>query len=519
MPKFDNATAAAATDIQELKRAQAFVEQNPHRADGWHHLAQLTAAGGDFATAIQHYERAIALEPQNLSFHIHLGNAYASTGETLRAIECYGKALHLDPNSAVAWNNLGNLFVKLKHLANAILCYKNATCFDPSDGSFHYNLGRTLDMSGRHQEALPCLLRAAEFDPNHCDTWTNLGNVYQHLGQYENALTCYDRALAMSTEPAELHVNRAMVLLNIGHFEEGWKEYEHRWETPAFSVYKKRLWRKPPWKGEPIAGKRILLHAEQGFGDAIQFARFIPAVAARGAAVFLEVEEPIKSLLKGLLEPGHIIVRGEPLPEFDYHCSLISLPFVLHLEIDTIPGEPYLTVPPHAFEDGKRAIDQATTGQPKLRAGLCWRGNPTHRWNHLRSLKPAQLAPLASVSGVQWFLLQRDITPEELADFPAGLSLATLPDQHLDGFLPIAALVQALDLVVSVDTATAHLTGALGKPLWLLIPAFYEWRWHVYRQDSPWYPSARLFRQPEPGNWQRAIEHLTGALSELSNHL
>jgi tetratricopeptide (TPR) repeat protein len=515
MLKFEVEAADSETDGVAIYRAQVFVEKNPQVAEGWHKLGLLTANTGDYGMAIRHYERAIVLEPQNPTFHLNMGNAYAQGGDNLRAIECYGKTLQLDPNSGVAWNNLGNLFLRLKDVTGAIECYQRALRFQPAEGSFRYNLGRTLDMIGRHAEGFEHLLRASELNPYHCDTWTNLGNACQHLGGYEQALSCYDRALELTADPAELHVNRAVVLLNQGNFREGWKEYEYRWETATFRPYKKRPLGKPQWKGEPLVGKRILLHAEQGFGDAIQFARFIPVVKSLGAEVFLEVGAPLQSLLECLLPSEHILIRGESLPDFDYHSSLMSLPFALGLEIDSIPSESYLTVPAPARKEGRAAIAKETLDSTKLRVGLCWRGNPTHRWDNLRSLKPAQLAPLSSLSGIQWFLLQRDITAEELASFPVGLCLTTLPDQHLDGFLPIAALVQELDLVISVDTATAHLTGALGKPLWLLIPAFYEWRWHAPRTDSPWYPSARLFRQSEPGSWQPVIEQLARALEEL----
>lgn len=516
MPSSDNATLEPVTAIEKLNQARALVEQNPTQGSAWHYLAQLTAESGDYAAAIQHHERAVSLEPENPNFHLGMGNTYAFSGDNLRAIECYGTVLRLRPDSGVAWNNLGNLFLRLKDVSNALLCYQNATRFQPDDSSFHYNLGRTLDSVGRHAEARDALLRARDLNPNHEDTWTNLGNAYQHLGEYELALSCYDSALKISANPAELHVNRAVVLLNTGNFKEGWREYEYRWETAAFEVYKRRSFGKPQWKGESLVGKRILLHAEQGFGDAIQFARFLPQVAARGAEIFLEVGAPLSSLMESLIDRHHIVVRGQSLPEFDYHCSLISLPFVLGIEIDSIPNKPYLAIPPDALEEGKRAIEQLTKGQPRLRIGLCWRGNPTHRWDHLRSLKPQQLRPLASLSAVQWFLLQRDITPEELGAFPAELSYSTVPADHLDGFQRIAALMQNLDLIVSVDTATAHLAGALGRPLCLLVPKFYEWRWHTHLQNSPWYLSARLFRPAEAGAWQSAMEHLTSYLASAA---
>lgn len=516
MAEFDIASGLPEERSAELHKLKEAAETRPQEGENWYRLAMFFATSEKHTEAIPYFQRATALEPGNLAFHLGMGNSYALSGDTLCAIECYGTILRLAPNSGVAWNNLGNLFLRLKDVASALTCYQNAAQFQPDDSSFHYNLGRTLDSVGRHSEARDALLHARTLNPNHEDTWTNLGNTYQHLGRYQEALSCYDRALEISSNPAELHVNRAVVLLNMGDFQKGWKEYEYRWETASFAVYKKRPLGRPQWKGEPLVGKRILLHAEQGFGDAIQFARFIPEVRARGAEVFLEVGAPLGVLMESLVDPDHIVVRGHPLPEFDYHCSLISLAFVLDIEVDSIPAEPYLTVPSSAFEEGREAIAQLTKGKPKLRVGLCWRGNPTHRWDHLRSLKPNHLAALANLPEVQWFLLQRDITSEELAAFPAGMSWTTLPSEHLDGFQRIAALIQNLDLVVSVDTATAHLTGALGKPLCLLIPTFYEWRWHTHLQHSPWYPSARLFRSSEPGIWQPAIEQLAGHLKELT---
>lgn len=481
---------------------------------GWHRLARQTAEAGNDLLAIRYYERALALGA-NPALYLDMGNTYAHMGETLRAIQCYGKGLHLDPDSGQTWNNFGNLFLQLKDTASATLCYRNAARLLADDGAL-YSLGRVLDLTGRHAEALTHLRRACELNPSHVDAWTNLGNAHLHLGHLDEALRIYDRALALSDHPAELHVNRAMILLNQGDFRQGWSEYEQRWETAPFSVYKRRPFGRPQWKGEPLSGKRIFLHAEQGLGDSIQFARFIPEVSARALEVFLEVSDPLKSLMEGLLDREHILSRKLSLPEFEYHCSLMSLPVALQLEIGSIPADPYLHLPEQARAEARQAIDHATNGRPSLRVGISWKGNPTHRWDQLRSLKPVQLSPLAAVQGVQWFLLQQDATPEELASFPKGFAIATLPPKQLDGFLATAALIQELDLVISVDTVTAHLAGALGKPLWLLIPAFYDWRWHSHLPNSPWYPSAKLFRQHEPGAWTGAIESLASALSELA---
>jgi tetratricopeptide (TPR) repeat protein len=465
--------------------------------------------------AINDRGQLLPLGPTDPNVYAEIGNTYARKGEALSAIECYRKCLTLDPNCGPAWNGLGNVFVQLNDLQNATSCYQNAARLQPGDAGAQYNLGRVLDMQGSHPEALNHLLKACELCPTHADAWINLGNVHHHLGNSEKALNCYDRALTLSESPAEVHVNRAMILLDSGDFGQGWREYEYRWETQAFSAYKKRPLGKPQWKGECLIGQRILLQAEQGFGDAIQFARFIPEVTARAAEVFLEVGVPLKELFESLLKPGHVLVRGESLPEFDYHCSLISLPFALNLQFDSIPNEPYLDIPWAAQEDAQRAIHRSAQGDSALRVGICWKGKPTHRWNQLRSVSPAQFAPLADVSGVQWVVLQKDATPEELAVFSERFRCLPLPSKYLEGFLSTAAVIQALDLVISIDTATAHLTGACGKPLWLLLPAFYDWRWHAHLKNSPWYPSAQLFRQKEPGVWASAIQSVRAKLSEL----
>lgn len=446
--------------------------------------------------------------------YAEMGDGHANKGEALRAIECYRSSLSLDPNCAAAWFGMGNVFFQLNVLESAATCYQKAASLQPTAAGPQYSLGRVLDLQGQHREALRYLVRACELHPSNPDFWINLGNVHMHLGNSEGALDCYDRSLTLDDRQVDAHVNRAMILLDRGDFREGWREYEYRWQRPAF---KKRSFGKPQWGGESLEGKRILLHMDQGYGDAIQFARFIPEVAKGASSVFLEVAAPLKGLLEGLLEPGHTLVRGEPLPEFDYHCPLMSTALALDLTLDSIPNKPYLSVPDDAQQDAQDAIRQAMRGYSALRVGLCWRGEQKHVWNRLRSLNLTQLTPLATVPRVQWFVLQKDATAEELSSLSERFELAPLSIRHLEGFAPTAAVIQALDLIISIDTVTAHLTGALGKPLWLLLPAFYDWRWHSHLNNSPWYPSARLFRQKEPGEWGSAILSARDALEEIAN--
>jgi len=493
------------------------MEGDPQKAAAqWHLLGCREAEGGNVASAIQYFERAASLEPNSIPILLDLGNAFANAGESLNAVKAYGRVLKLEPNSGHAWINLGNVFFRLRDLAGAIGCYSNGVRLMPTEALPMYSLGRALSLMGKGTEALEHLSHACRLDPRHTDSWIALGKTHQHLGHWDEALSCFDRALEIAPGLAEPHVDRAVVLLNQGNFREGWKEYEHRWETESFRASRRRSFGKPEWKGESIEGKRILLHAEQGFGDVIQFARFIPAVSAMGAEVFLEVRAPLKELLSSLASPGNTIAAGEPLPEFDCHCSFLSLGRVLGVELESIPNEPYLQVPTAMVESAARAFDQAGQDTRPLRVALVWKGNPSHPWDTLRSLTPAQLGPLAEIPGIQWYSLEKDLAGKEVKDWPQGLTLAELPSEQIDGFQRMAAIIEAVDLLISVDTAQAHLAGALGKPVWLLLPLFYEWRWHSHLENSPWYPSARLFRQRKPGEWGQAIEDVAKELKRMA---
>lgn len=476
---------------------------------------QAAAQAGDSVATIGAPGSASS-ESRSVAHWIDKGNASAATNQFVEAVDFYGKALRLDPHSGQAWHNLGNLFLQLKNLDNAISCYRNAVQWLPSDPLCAYSLGRALNLIGCHREALQHLSRSCAVAPAHADAWANLGIAYQYLGQGEQALECYDRAAVLSDVAVDAQMNRAMVLLDRGDFAEGWRAYEHRWQLPGFQKAVTRFAGKPRWRGEPLQGKRILLYAEQGFGDMIQFARFVPEVAKLASEVYLEVPSRLWALFANLLPTGRVLARGGTLPDYDLHCPLMSLPLALHVELDTIPSQPWLHVPAEQRERARHALTVAGHGpRPRLRVGLAWRGNPDHKWDRVRSLRPAQLAPLAQVPGVQWVLLQQDATPKELAALSPAFAPVLLR-QQLDGFLATAGLIDELDLVISVDTVTGHLTGALGRPLWLLLPAFYDWRWHSHRADSPWYPSARLFRQADPGNWAGVVERVAEQLSNLA---
>jgi tetratricopeptide (TPR) repeat protein len=473
------------------------------------------ADAGNWKLAIQSYEKAIALDPQNVSFLLEMGNAYAQGGEASLAVQTYNRALQIDPDSAFVWNNLGSVLLGLGKMQLALECFANAVRLLPNEWTIRYSLGRALGQIGKAREAVEHLASACALNPAFEDAWIVLGNAWQHAGDWDKAMECFDRVLAISPGRAEVHVNRAMVLLNQGNFDDGWREYEYRWETPAFRAYKSRKLDKPRWQGEPLEGRRILLHAEQGFGDAIQFARFIPELSARGAEVFVEAKAPLKELLSEFVTPDHIIELGNPLPEFDYYCPMMSLPIPLGLRLSSIPNSPYLKVPLGRLNDARSLLERISPG-PRLRVGIVWTGNSSHPWNAMRSVPLGQLAPLGRIKGIQLYSLQREAAAAEADAWSEGAPLC-LPAESLEGFHRMAAVIQAMDLVISIDTAQAHLAGALGKPVWVMLPPFYEWRWHSHLEDSPWYRSARLFRQQTPGEWTQVIEKVAEELQRFSS--
>lgn len=373
--------------------------------------------------AIEACRHAVARQPNSIPLWLDMGNACARAGDLIEAIACYGKGLRLDPNSGPIWNNFGNLFLRLDDIDSAISCYRNASRLLPFDALSAYGLGRALNLVGNHREAREQLSLACGLDAGHADAWINLGNAHQHLGDPVEALRCFDRARTLSPHPAEAEVNRAVVLLDQENFAEGWPAYEHRWELPAFAPTRQRFLHRPQWQGESLHGRRILLYGEQGFGDMIQFARFIPQLAALGAEVSLEVPGRLTDLLSGLPGLHHTLARGEPIPDFDYHCPLMSLPLALGLDFATIPSQRYLTVPEPLQRAARRALDHAVhRSSAVLHAGISWRGNRSHPWDRIRSLRLSQLAPLAEVSGVQWHVLQKDATDEEMAAWPGRAS-------------------------------------------------------------------------------------------------
>lgn len=393
----------------------------------------------------------------------------------------------------------------------AIALLHQAIASGADDGFFRYVLGNTCFTTGDFDQAAASLTASVRLQPGRAEAFNDLAAALFVLGRDAEALTCLRRALQLNPDLAEAEETDAIWLLRYGQFAEGWRKYESRFRT-HINKRLRRPFAAPRWNGEPLAGRTILLHAEQGLGDALQFVRYAPLVAARGGRVILEIYPGIPPLLTQLPGVTQIIPTGSPLPPFDVHCSLMSLPLVLGTDVDSIPATtPYLSVP-DAYLTRWRARLGPRRG---LRVGVAWSGNPNHRDDVRRGIPLEQLAPLLlDQPGIEFHVVQTQLRAgdqETLRQVPHLQNHAT----RLLDFADTGALVSLMDVVISVDTAVAHLAGALDRPMWLLLPHLADWRWLLERDDSPWYPSMWLLRQPERGDWGSVLAIVSEQLAEM----
>jgi tetratricopeptide (TPR) repeat protein len=491
----------------------AAIAANPNAAAYHSNLANPLRELGRLEEAAASLQRALILQPGFADALNNLGVVHELRLRPADAALCYQKAIAANPQLASAHSNLGNALQKLGHPEDAIACYQKALALHPDFADAHFNLGNVLAECGRLQPAIDCFDTAARLNPGNADAHFNMGNTLGRLGRLAEAAACLRRATGCRPDFSSAHNNLAMALLAQGDFAQGWREYEWRWHMPTMRD-SRRDFPQPQWRGEAAPGKTLLIHAEQGFGDTLQFCRYATLAAARGLRVILEVPDPLVRLLRGLPGVADILARGHPLPPFDLHCPMVSMPLAFATTLETIPSTPkYLQADTAQTEAWARRFAASGNG---LRVGLAWAGNPRPHSAELsaidrrRSLNPALLAPLFTVPGATFFSLQKD-GPAPPADFP----LIDVMDEMRD-FADTAALIETLDLVISVDTAIVHLAAALGKPVWVLERFDSCWRWLNGRRDSPWYPSIRLYRQKLPGDWDSVLTEVRGALRDAA---
>jgi tetratricopeptide (TPR) repeat protein len=554
---------------EALALTAAALELNSGWVDLLVNHALINNGAGRHDAALAAAERAIAIEPAKADAVFQRGNALMGLDRTVEALAAFEGTLALNPGDVDAMVNRGNALFELKRVAEAVEAFAGAAAAAPGHAGILNNYGQALDEAGRWAEALACFDSALASDPayvpamiNRAKTLLSLdrpdealagidralelapdkvtalnvrGRALAALGRTEEALAVFDAVIALAPDwphgynnrgsaqaalnrfaaarasfaiateidptLASAHTNEAIVHLVDGDFARGWRKYEWRWQKP-------RQFAAPLWLGgEPLAGRTLLIYPEQGLGDTLQCVRYAALAAARGANVVVEVQPPLKSVLAGVDGVSEMVAEGDPLTPHDLCCPMLSLPLAFGTTLATIPNRvPYIVAAPERIAKWRELMP---TG--KARVGLVWAGNRGHHNNRNRSIALERLLPLLAVPGIDWVALQTEIGGPDRAVLDAHPDITNLGDGLVD-FGDTAAVMAALDLVVSVDTAAAHLAGAMAKRVWILQPFSPDWRWLIDRRDSPWYPTAKLFRQPAPGDWSSVISEVVREL-------
>ena len=529
-----------------LEAIEKAINIRPDQADAWSNRGVALIDLKSYEEAVISFDNVIAIEPDHTDAYYNRGIALLELKRIQEAVASYDKSIAIEPDHADAWSNRGNALIDLKSYEEAVISLDKAIAIRPNHADAYYNRGIALLELKRIEEALGSYSKAIAIKPDHADAWSNRGNALIDLKFYEEAIISFDKAIAINPLLGEAWCNRGIALLELkriqealasydkaiaikpdhadaywgkslaflvfGEFVQGWQLFEWRWKNDTF-ISLKRNFSQPLWLGtEDIACKTILLHAEQGLGDTIQFCRYAKLVKALGARVILEVPKALLGLLSGLEGVDELVEKGKALPAFDYHCPLLSLPLVFKTDLTNIPSpKPYLSAAPYKCEEWAQRL--GVKGKPRV--GLVWSGSTDHKNDHNRSLTLQQLLPHLpdSCEYVSMQKVVREVDVQVLEG--SGISHY---GQELKDFTDTAALCELMDLVISVDTSVAHLAGAIGKTTWVLLPYAPEWRWLLDRDDSPWYESVKLYRQDESREWSRVLNQAAVDLMKKQQH-
>jgi tetratricopeptide (TPR) repeat protein len=505
--------AGRLSDAETLYRE--VLAADPNSADALHLLGVVAHQTGRIERAVELIRAAIAVNPAVAGYHCNLGVALGALGRLTEAIAAYQAAVECQPDLAEAITNMGALFAERGRLDEAMAHHRRAIDLSPNLAVARNNMGNVRLKQGHLDDAVACFRSAARCSPDSLEALCNLGVTLQLQGRLDEAIASYRTALDLRRDYPEAHFFLATALLASGDLAAGWQEFEWRRRTTEGIAAHRQTASLPQWRGEAAPGRTLVIHAEGGLGDTIQFCRYAPMAAVMGVRVVLAVQKPLVRLLQ-TLNSVDLVVAGAWKPhECDLYCPMLSLPFALGTTMASIPSAAsYLQADAEQAATWRTRLAAIAPDRPRV--GLVWAGNPRSDIPGLaaidrrRSLAPDRLAPLFDVPGLHFFSLQKD-GPQAPQDFPLADHMHEMED-----FADTAALIANLDLVISVDTSVAHLAAALGKPVWLLERFDSCWRWLAGRRDSPWYPTIRLYRQPHPGHWDQVVTEVTRDLHKFA---
>jgi Flp pilus assembly protein TadD len=477
----------------------------------WHQLGVTAHTAGWSEAAVEFFSRAVTLAPQSAVLFSNLGHVLSVVGRLDEGIAACRRAIKIQPDYAEAHNNLGIALDRLERHGQAVEAFRTAVKLKENYAEAFNNMGNALAMLGKIDEAVAVYRRALELRPDYANASFNLGVALGRVGRYEEACVACRRASELDPSHKVADLSRALFHLIEGEFEQGLPLYEVRWATPDHNS-PRRDFAQPMWDGGPLDGKILLIHAEQGFGDSIQFIRYATLAAERGGQVIVEGPEALLEVFSTVKGIGQLVPQGAALPHFDLHVPMMSLPLAFRTTLETIPQKvPYISA-----DAARREFWRAWLAEndASMKVGLVWAGRPTHTGDRQRSMHLRQFLPIFRVPDVDFVSLQFDRGIEQIAQLPGRQPIRDA-SADIHDFADTAALVSQLDLVIAVDTAVAHLAGALGKPVWVLLPSPPDWRWMLRREDSPWYPAMRLFRQQRALEWDPVIARVRKELQTL----
>ncbi len=505
--------AVLALDQNRLEEAaacwQRVLQLQPGNAQAHNNLGVVLERQGNLLAASDSYRRATELKPDFAEAHHNLGTALQQQGRDDQAIACWRRAVQLKPTLVAAHQNLGKLLATQGRFDEARAALVQALAVQPDSAETLRNLAVVLASQGRFDEAAVHLQRVVELRPDRAESFQHLSTELARAGRLDEAIAVQRRATQLHPNDVEAHHILAVLLLLTGRLAEGWPEYEWRWKRPAAQ---EPLLPQPRWSGEPLAGRTLLLRGEQGLGDTLQFIRYARHVKQQGATVIAHVRPPLVRLVERMADVDQTISEDDALPPFDAHVAMMSLPGILGTTLETIPAPiPYVQPDAAAVAHWKAEL----ASEPRYKVGIVWQGNPSQASDRDRSFPLAYFQHIARQSGIRLYSLQFGAGREQLTALGPQSSIVDLGDR-LGDFLDTAAIMANLDLVITCDSAPAHLAGALGVNVWLPLPLVPDWRWLLGRDDTPWYPTLRLFRQTRYADWTDVFERMEQELAAVA---